>query len=250
MEARCGAARGRPGSPGRVRGGLGTCRAATTCVRDRAPGEAPAGRRGSSSVPGCGPTSQVVHGTRAGRTKESAKKILLRDHAPAQLRASSLVAARRRHAGGAHVVPWHAGLWPHRPGAAWPAAAPPASAGPNAGIQGPGSNAGSKPAAGSGGHSLCAGRSATAVVADWHDGGRLSYHDSSPRECVLPKGQPGGNALTFSSGAYQNGKRGSYDSLHFPRLTRQRRKRFEKRRHEGDDRAAPDARTPVNTPRP
>jgi len=188
MAARCGAARGRSGSPVCVRGGLATCRAAATCVRDRVPGEPPDGRRGSSSVPGCGPPSQVVQSTRAGRTEESAKKFLLRDHAPAQLRASSVVAAGRRRADGAHVAPWHAGLWPRRPGAAWPAAAPPASGGPDAGIRGPGSNAGSNAAAGSGGHSLCAGRSAAAVVADYHDGGWLSYHDNSPRECVLPKG--------------------------------------------------------------
>ena len=69
------AARGRPGTPARVRGGLGKCRGSATCVHDPAPGERPDGRRGSSSVPGCGPTSEAVHGTPAGRTRESAKKI-------------------------------------------------------------------------------------------------------------------------------------------------------------------------------
>ena len=46
-----------------------------------------------------------------------------------------------------------------------------------------------------------------AVVADSYNGGRLCYHDAGPRECVLPRGQPGENALSFSSGACQNGKR-------------------------------------------
>ena len=31
-----------------------------------------------------------------------------------------------------------------------------------------------------------------------------TYHDGGPRERCSPKGQPGENALTFSSGAYQN----------------------------------------------
>jgi hypothetical protein len=252
MEARCGAVRGRSGSRGRVGGGLGTCHAATTCVRDRAPGEGPDGRRGSSSVPGCGPTSEVIHSTRAGRTKESEKSekiFLLRDHAPPQLLAFSVVAAERRRAGGAHVVPWHAGLWPHRPGAVWPAAAPPASGGADAGNRGPGSNAGSNAAAGSGGHSLCAGRSAAAVVADSYNGGRLCYHDAGPRECVLPRVSPGRTRYRSPRALIQTGSGRSYDSLCFPRLTRQRRKRFEKSCREGDDQAVPDARSPVHPPR-
>ena len=76
---------------------------------------------------------------------------------------------------------------------------PPANASPNAGIRGLGSNAGSNAAAGTCVHSLCAGRRASAVVGN----GRLAYHDDGPREHV-PKGQPGGNALTFASGAYRN----------------------------------------------
>ena len=76
------AARGRPDTPERVGGGLGTCRATATCVRAPTPGEPPGDRRDRSSAPACGPTSGAVHGTPAGRTRESATKLLLRDHAP------------------------------------------------------------------------------------------------------------------------------------------------------------------------
>ncbi len=57
----------------RVCGGRSKCRATATCVRDPEPDERPDGRRRSSSAPGCGSTFAVVHGTRAGRTKESKK---------------------------------------------------------------------------------------------------------------------------------------------------------------------------------
>jgi hypothetical protein len=115
---------------------------------------------------------------------------LLRDHAPLQLQAAEVLAAQRC-ADGAHVAPGRAGLWRPRPGAVWPVAAPPASAGPDADIRRPGSNVGSGAAAGSGVHSLCAGRAGPAVVADWHGGGSVAYHDSGPRERVLPRDSPG-----------------------------------------------------------
>jgi hypothetical protein len=76
--------------------------------------------------------------------------------------------------------------------------------GPAAGIRHPGSNAGWDAAAGTGVHSLCAGRAAAAVVADWYGSGSLDYHEGGPRERRSPKGQPAGNARTFSAGAYQN----------------------------------------------
>src|SRR5947209_19660844 len=111
-----------------------------------------------------------------------------------------MLAARRGHVDGAHAAPQRVGLWRSPLGVAAPAAAPPASAGPAAGIRGPDSNAGSNAAAGSGARSLCAGRAAAAVGADWYGGGTVDYHEDSPRERRSPKGQPGGNAFTFSSG--------------------------------------------------
>ena len=167
------AARGRQRTPGRVPCGLGKCLATATCVRDPAPCGPPDGRRGRRSAPGCQPTWGAVPSTPAGRTKESATKFLLRDHAPPQPRASAVLAAKIGHADGAHVAPRRAGLWRHRPGVVAPAAAPLASAGPDAGIRGLGSNAGSNAVAGTGTRSLCAGRSAPAVVADWYGGGIL-----------------------------------------------------------------------------
>ena len=132
----------------RVRAGPGKCRVNATCVRDPAPGAAPDGRRGSSSRPGGGRTSGAVHGTQAGRTRASATKFLLRDHAPPQPWGSSVLVAAMGRGDGAHVAPRRAGIWPHRPDGVWPAAAPPASVGPGAGIRAPGSNAGSNAAAG------------------------------------------------------------------------------------------------------
>src|SRR5262249_11514382 len=96
------------------------------------------------------------------------------------------------------------------------AAAPPASAGPAAGIGGLGSNAGSSAAAGTYSRSLCAGRAAAAVVADWYGGGPLDYHDGSPRGRRSPKGQPGGNALSFSSGAEQHREADGRSQVYLP----------------------------------
>jgi len=197
--AGCTAARGRPGTPARGRGGLGKCHGTSTCVRDPLPGERPDGTRSSSSGPGCDPTSEPAHGTPAGRTGELAKKFLLRDHAPPQAQAAAALVAKKGCADGARVRPRHAVLGRLRPGAAWPAASPPANAAPTAGIRDLGSNADSNAEVGTCVHSLCAGRRASAVVGN----GSLAYHDDGPREHV-PKGQPGANALTFSSGAYRN----------------------------------------------
>ena len=66
-------ARGRPGTRRRVSGGHSRCRATATCVHDPGHCELPDGRRRSSSAPGCGSSSAAVHGTPAGRTKESKK---------------------------------------------------------------------------------------------------------------------------------------------------------------------------------
>ena len=123
--------------------------------------------------------------------QRSRKRFLLRDHAPLQLQLYSAAAAKMRGADGARVGPRRAGLWRHRPDAVWPAAGPPASAGPGAGIRDPGSNAGSNAAACTCAHSLCAGRSAPVVVADRYGNGSGAYHDGSPRECDLPRDSPG-----------------------------------------------------------
>lgn len=138
-------------------------------------------------MPGGDPTLGAVHGTLGGRTRAAATKFLLRDHAPPQPRGSSVLAAKRGRGDGAHVAARRAGFWPHRPGVVAPADAPPASGGPGAGIRGPGSNAGSNAAAGTGVHSLCAGRRAAAVVGN----GSVVYHDDSPRERILPRDSSG-----------------------------------------------------------
>jgi len=67
------AALGRPGTHRRVCGGHSRCRETATCVRDPAHCEPPDGRRSSSSVPGCEPSSGAVHGSPAGRNRESKK---------------------------------------------------------------------------------------------------------------------------------------------------------------------------------
>jgi hypothetical protein len=67
------AARGRLGTHRRVSGGHSRCRGPATCVRDPGHCEPPDDRRGSSSAPDCGPNSGAVHGTPAGRTRESKK---------------------------------------------------------------------------------------------------------------------------------------------------------------------------------
>ena len=183
----CRVARGRPDTPAPARGGLGKCHATATCVHDHVRCESPDGTHSSSSTPGCGPTSQPAHGTPAGRTWKSAKKSLLRDHAPPQSQAGSAVVAKKGCSDGVRVRPRHAVIWRPRPDAVWPAASPPANAAPTAGIQDLGNNADSNAAARTCVHSLCAGRRASEVVGN----GSLAYHDNGPREHV-PKGQPGG----------------------------------------------------------
>ena len=181
------AAFARPHTPSREHAGLGMCHEIATCVHDPALGGPPDDRLRSSSVPGCGPTSQPAHGNPAGRTSESAKIFLLRDHAPPQSQPASALVAKKGCADGARVRPRHALIWRPRPGAAWPAASPPANAAPNAGIRDPGSNADSNAAVGTCVHSLCAGRRASAVVGN----GSLAYHDAGPRELILPRHSPG-----------------------------------------------------------
>jgi hypothetical protein len=165
------AARGRPRTRARERGGPEKCRASTIYAHDRVPGKPPDDRRDSNTWPGCGPTWRASHNSRADRKGESAKKFLLRDHAPPQLRLRWGVVAKMWFAGGALAGPGHAVLWPRRLGDAWPAAWQPASAAPDAGTRDPDNNAGSNAAACSGAHSLCADKPAD-VVAD--SGSRLA----------------------------------------------------------------------------
>ena len=75
----------RPGTPARGAHGLGKCHGRATCVHDQAPCQWPDDKRGNSSVPGCGPSSEPAHDTLADRTGKSAKKFLLRDHAAAPI---------------------------------------------------------------------------------------------------------------------------------------------------------------------
>jgi hypothetical protein len=173
--------------PARGRAGLGTCHATATCVHDPAPGAPPDGRSGSSSVPDCGPTSRAAHGSLAARTTASATKFLLRDHALAQPLRSLEFGVKMRCADGAHVLPGHAWFWLPLAGAVGLAAAPPASAAPNASIRGPGNNADSNAAAGIFVHTLDADKFAAAVGGD----GSLAYHDAGPRERILPRDSPG-----------------------------------------------------------
>ncbi len=66
-------ARGRPGTRRRVCAGHARCRDTATCLHDPGHCELPDGRRRRSSAPGCGSTAAAVHGTPAGRTRESKK---------------------------------------------------------------------------------------------------------------------------------------------------------------------------------
>src|SRR5580692_8427440 len=108
--ADCTAGRGRSGTQVRAPDGLGKCRVLTICAHDRAPGEPPDGRTDSNTWPGCEPTWGAPHSTPADDRKDSAKKFLLRDHAPPQLRASAAVVAKWRRADGAPVAPGRAEL--------------------------------------------------------------------------------------------------------------------------------------------
>lgn len=65
--------RGRLDTRRRVCGDHSKCRAIAIYVRDPRLGERPDGRRRSSSAQGCGSTFEVIHGTLAGRTRESKK---------------------------------------------------------------------------------------------------------------------------------------------------------------------------------
>ena len=64
----------RLGTRKRASYGPPSCRENATCVRDPGRCERPDGRRGCSSVPGCGPTSGVVRGSPAGRTRAWKKR--------------------------------------------------------------------------------------------------------------------------------------------------------------------------------
>lgn len=67
------AAGARPDTRSRASDGLPRCHETATCVRDPGHCEPPDGRRSSSSEPGCGSSSPVVHSTPAGRIRESKK---------------------------------------------------------------------------------------------------------------------------------------------------------------------------------
>ena len=67
------AARGQPGTRRHASDDHSKYRETATCVRDPGHSAPLDGRRNSSSAPGCGPSSRAVHGTPAGRTRESKK---------------------------------------------------------------------------------------------------------------------------------------------------------------------------------
>ena len=208
------AVRGRQRTPGHEHGGRGKCHAIATCVRDPAPDELPDGRRRSSSTAGGVPTSGSVQSIPAGRTKTTAKKILPRDHAPAQLQEPLVVVSKMWHAHGAHVPPRHARLGPLRPGVVWPDVGPLASDVVGAGIGDPGSNAGSNAAAGTFVHSPCADKCADAV-----GGGTSDYDDGNPRERYLPRDSPGRTRKRSPRALLHTGKRtvsGKYTSRNEP----------------------------------
>ena len=160
----------RPGTRRPASYGHPRCRERATCVLDPGHCEPPDGRWGHSSVPGCGPRSRVVRSSRADRRGEGKKRFCcvttrgrgpLVSEQPGRCDFGPLAA----RALGLGVLGFGLG----RPGDVWPAAAPPASGGPRAGIRDPGSSAGSSTAAGTCSRTLCAGRSAGAVGAVWRD---------------------------------------------------------------------------------
>ena len=63
----------RPGTRRPASSGPPNCRGTATCVPGPARCEPPDGKRGCSSRPGCGPTSEADHGSPADRTREAKK---------------------------------------------------------------------------------------------------------------------------------------------------------------------------------
>ena len=145
-----------------------------TCVHDPGHCEPPDGRRGSSSVPGCGSRSQAVRGSLAGCIEEGEKNFSCVTTRRRNLWRSEQPGTRTWPAVGACVLCLGMlGSWQRRSGDVWPAAAPPASDELAAGIPAPGSSAGSSTAVGTCARTLCAGRSAGAVGALWPYDGAL-----------------------------------------------------------------------------
>ena len=213
------------GTHGLASSGHPRCRERATCVLDPGHCEPPDGRWGHSSEPGCGPTSRVIRNSRADRITEGKKRFCCVTTRRRVLWILTSLGDETWRAGGAYARPGRAGLCLERPGDDWPAAAPPASGGPRAGIRDPGSNADSSTAAGTCAHTLCAGRFAGAVGALWPENGAFPYTGARPKEVRSPEGKPGENALTFSSGAIKTRTRRLLVSLRSSQGTRQRIRR-------------------------
>lgn len=128
----------------------------------------------------------------AGAVTEGAEKTgQPRDHARVGAWAAERLEARSWRVAGVRIRPGRAEPALRDRGAAWPGAGPPASGGPRGGTPGPGNSAGSRRAAGTFVHTLCAGRSADAGGALWRVVGGLAYPDRCPREARLPRESPG-----------------------------------------------------------
>ena len=124
----------------RASSGHPKCRERATCVHDPGHCERLAGRRGSSSVPSCGASSRGVRGSPAGCITEGKKSFCSVTTRRRNFwlwnglgRGLGLLAAHSFCLG---MLGFDLGVL----GDVWPAAAPPASGGPLAGIPDPGSN--------------------------------------------------------------------------------------------------------------
>ena len=210
----------RPASSGHPR-----CRERATCALDPGRCEPPDGRWDRSNEPGYGPTSRVIRNSRADRIREGKKRLCCVTTRAACPLDSDQAERRIWRAGDACARLGRAGLCLGRPGDDWPAAGRPASGGPRAGTRDPGSNADSSNAAGTCTRTLCAGRSACAVGELWPENGAFPYTGACPKEARSPKGKPGENALTFSSGAIKTRTRLLLVSLRPSQGTRQRIRR-------------------------
>jgi hypothetical protein len=157
------------------------------------------------------------------------KKILLRDHAQAEVLNSERFGAPFWPGGGARARPGRGVPWLRRSGDVWPAASPPANAGPRVDTRGPGSSADSSVAADTCSRTLCGSRSAGVVAAVWRQAGGWIYRGGRPWEARLPREKLGENAPTFSPSVIKMPMRRLPANLRQTAGTRQTTKRFSKR---------------------
>ena len=212
---------GRRRTPVGGRGGLGKCRAAATCVGAHGPYEPPGDRHRRRNTLACRATWGAVHSSRAGRKKELGKNFCC---VTTRRRNCGWLWCLRRRGGALTARPLGLGVLDFYGFILAPFGLP----------------FGRLPATDL---ALAFGVLAvTLVPAPWQILLATAFAQANPGprssrtgtaaaiwttitathgSVCYPKGQPEGNALTFSSGAYQNPKRGTLANLYFRARTRQ-----------------------------